>query len=310
MTGAGGSRCQHQPIHIFSITPVLPCLYVVYFENGALLYQPMPLSSDLTGHPAQPQQPIRHYAMSDYLPSLKWPSALTFQTRATSPTEDAPLTALPECERTSLTQLTVQFTSALTAASLPSSDPWSSLNASQNSVLRDEILLRFLRFNSLQIDRTAKQLRSVLAWRAKSKISEQPVTVIRGMAAGIPVCIMDAVGRVGQRLFFASAEKYVKQDVDRRIQEIAVAKMFEHMLYDVDGPQVTGVDVVVDFMGFSTKNIDIFGLKTGVSTYLNYYPDIFHRIFLINYPKFLYGGKFHYMLNAALSYHTPEDRWI
>lgn len=152
--------------------------------------------------------------------------------------------------------------------------------------------MRFLRFNAGHVERAMKQLGSVLAWRAKVRIAAQPASAMRGMRAGIPVCVMDAVGHVGQRLFFAAAERYVKREVDHVVQEVGVAKMFEYMLYDVDGPRIKGVDVVVDFTGFSAKNIDLYGLKIGVSTYLNYYPDVFHRILLINYPKFLYGGKF------------------
>lgn len=227
--------------------------------------------------------------MSSFLPSLKWPT-LGFESRG-SPPEDAPPSSLPPAERLALDTLITLATPLITSPphALPRSDPWTKLSVDVG--LRDRVLLRLLRFNSLSPARTLRQLRAILEWRATARIAEEPHDAMRGMAAGIPTTLLPPVGKGGARLFFAPAEKYEKKGVQRAAQEVGVARMFEYMLYDVDGPQAERCAVVVDFTGFSAKNMDLAGIKTGVYTYINYYPDVFHAILLVNYPKFLYGGK-------------------
>lgn len=269
-----------------------PCTpFPVQFLKRTSLYSSFrspsrpPTLCSLTSDPPSTPPP----EMSSYLPSLKWPS-FNVQTQNTSPDDDAPLSALPANERAALDALILLVEPLLSSSlsALPSCDPWNQLR--DDAELRNHVLLRLLRFNGLSAERAACQLRSTLAWRAKSRIAEQPCGTMHGMAAGIPLSLLEPVGEGGARLFFAAAEQYVKRDADRAVQEVGVARMFEYMLYDVDGPRAKRCNVVVDFTGFSVKNVDLIGMKTSVTTYLDYYPDVFHKILLINYPKFLYGG--------------------
>lgn len=256
-----------------------------------------------TLHAIPPIRPRQHspssrplVAMSSYfptrtsLPSFKWPKSIHSQSH---PLHDAPLDHLPSNERSALDSLISKSHHFFTQPPhpLPPSDPWATLHMS-NPTERDEILLRLLRFNALSVERSLRQLRATLDWRAQYKIAEQPVTIMQGPRAGIPLVLLDAHGVNGESLFFTSADRYVKRNVDHRIQSVAVAKMFDHMIYSLQGPRVKRGVVVVDFTGFSMKNVDIFGLKNGVSTYVAHYPDIFYRILMVNYPRFMYSGKF------------------
>lgn len=199
-----------------------------------------------------------------------------------------------------LEQLKARGSSAFEHASseLPAEDPFHCLLTRKQSDLRDDILLRFLQFNDLDVDKTIRQLQSTLAWRAQTKISCADLSVIRGSASGIPLARIGNTTENGDTLFFAPAECYDKSLIDRAVQKIGVARMFEHMLYDSGGPRAKRGTVVVDFSGFGTKHVDISGLRTGVATYVNYYPEVFQRVLLINYPRLLFGGKFRSLVRS------------
>lgn len=272
-------------MHTSAFCPPCQPFPVQFVKKTSLSPSCPPTLCSLASNPPSTPRP----EMSSYFPCLKWPS-LNLQTQTPSPDEDAPLSVLPANERVALDALISLAEPLLSSppAALPSCDPWNGLH--DNTELRDHVLLRLLRFNGLSAEQAASQLRSTLSWRAKSRIAEQPCDTMRGMAAGIPLTLLEPVGEEGARLFFVAAEQYVKKNADHDVQEVGVARMFEHMLYDVDGPRAKRCEVVVDLTGFSVKNVDLVSMKTGVSTYLDFYPDVFHKILLINYPKFLYGG--------------------
>lgn len=232
--------------------------------------------------------------MSSYLPSfssLRWTSSL--QTRSTA-CQDAPLSSLPATERNALDTLISKSQDILSPSSekLPACDPWRCLHTS-NEELRDEILIRLLRCNNLSIEKSLKQLCATLEYRATSAVAQLPVEKMQGRSTGIPVALLETKSKdKGTRLFYTAAADYIKKDVDHKIQEVGVAKMFEYMMYDSNGPQVKKAVVVVDFTGFGVRNVDLVATKNGVGIYTRHYPDMFHKILLINYPKLIYGGTF------------------
>lgn len=226
---------------------------------------------------------------------MKWPTLPSFLTSSslTLP-HDAPLSALPPHELEAFENLKAAAIPILQNApkALPEKDPWTGMQEQEMQTLRDEMLLRFLRFNTLNVEKSLQQMRNALAWRAKSRIAELGTDAFHGMEAGIPVARIGDVTADGDGLFYAPAECYDKKRVDHKAQEVGIARMFEHMLYSGDGPKLRRGTVVVDFEGFSVRNVDLAGLRAGVTVYTSYYPDVFQKVLLINYPKFLYGGKF------------------
>lgn len=227
--------------------------------------------------------------MSSYLSSVKWPtlSMPSILTRSAEESlEDAPLNALPEPERKALNLVREKYGVVFEQKKelLPQKDRWRRLDGVQ----RDEMLLRFLRYNALHVENTVKQLEETLQWRGAKKIAEQSDDVLYGMDAGIPVAQLGKVKENGDGLFFSLAEGYDKKGVNHKIQQVAAARMFERIVY-AEGVCVKRGTVVIDFSEFSVKNVDLYGLKNGVSTYVKHYPDVFHKILLINYPRFMYG---------------------
>lgn len=229
------------------------------------------------------------------------PNVLTRSTREIP--EDAPLHSLPPEEATPLQQLKHSAVPLLQSprSPLPIEDPWSSFSQEDNHTLRDEMLLRFLRYNALNPNKALKQLENVLDWRAKSQIGTTVPDVMHGLPAGVPIVQLTDATEQGDALFFAAAEQYQKKAVDHKIQQVAVARLFEHMLYEKTGPRLKRGCVVVDFTGFGVRHVDMHGLHAGVVTYLSYYPDVFAKILLLNYPKLLYGSKLY-----IASYQSPS----
>lgn len=205
---------------------------------------------------------------------------------------DAPLSKLPAHEREALAQLRAQTQSDVerAASTLPQEDVWRDLGDSQNATLRDEILLRFLRYNALSTDNAQRQVRSVLEWRAEHGIAAESPQVMYGVDAGIPVTRLSGPTPDGDLLFFCAAEMYSRCDVDHAKQGVALARLFDLLLYDVDGPRAKRGSVVIDFTNMSARNVDLVGLRLGVLLYTSYYPDLFLKILFFNYPKFIYGG--------------------
>lgn len=226
--------------------------------------------------------------MTNYFTS-KWSSLVSRAITQEQPTQ----THRTDKHNSVLEQLKARGSSAFehAASELPTDDPFRCLLTQKHRDLRDDILLRFLRFNDFDLDKTIRQLQSTLTWRAQTSISSTDLSVIRGSASGIPLARIGNTTENGDTLFFAAAECYDRSRIDRAVQKVGVARMFEHMLYDSGGPRAKRGTVVVDFSGFGTRHVDISGLRTGVATYMNYYPEVFEKVLLTNYPKLLYGGK-------------------
>ena len=226
--------------------------------------------------------------MSTYFSSVKWPSLLTRSSSSAIPT-DAPLHALPDTELIPLNSLRQSFHKYIQThkTSLPDCDLWRSFDELEDE--RDLTLLRLLRYNSLNVEKAEKQLESIFQWRASNRIAEVSEEAIHGPKVGIPVVKVGNVTENGSALIFSSAEGYCKKAVDHALQEVGVAKMFDQILYGQGEKRVKYCTVLIDFTNFSMKNIDLYGMKSGITTYLSYYPDIFDKIILIHYPKFIYG---------------------
>lgn len=232
--------------------------------------------------------------MASYLPSVKLPSFSSWTSRSSSAgtATDAPLDQLPEHESKPLSDLRERSFALLTASSanLPTCDVWAHLTESANAQLRDEVLLRFLRYNGLNVERAEGQLRQTVDWRRSSGIATVGVTRMHGHTVGLPILTLGEPRSSGDMLFFSLAEAYVRRVVDHTQQQLGVAKMFDFLLYDTPGPHVRRASVVVDFTNLSMRNVDLAGLRAGIIIYMSYFPDVFHQILFINYPKFIYGG--------------------
>lgn len=229
--------------------------------------------------------------MSSYFSTIKRGGA---SSKKGSPPDDAALHELPPDEDQALSHLKEHAIPLMCKAKgiCASSDAWMLLLENGRETERDEMLLRFLRYNGLNVEITVRQVGEVISWRTKVTISSMVVDVMYGKEAGIPIVQLGKITKQGDGLFFCAAELYEKKDVVRKTQEIGVIKMFEYLLYEMCIPRVKRVTAVIDFTGFGVKHIDLTALRMGISVYTNYYPDVFHRVFLVNYPKILYGGKF------------------
>ena len=165
-------------------------------------------------------------------------------------------------------------------------DPWDDLDQNEQETL----LKRILQFNNFDVERANKQLHNTLHWRSSSAISSKNIDLIYGLTAGIPVSIVTT--HHDHVFTIAIAERYLKSKVDHSHQQLAVSRMLEHFVYDRDGPRTSKVTIVVDFTDFTFRHVDIIGLKNGISIYMNHYPEVIHKVFLVNYPRLLYGGMF------------------
>lgn len=221
------------------------------------------------------------------LSTLKWPSTGVPRLTAT----DASLGELPPHEEKALKQLVVATNSVITehVSNLSKSDSWQRLNDRKHERLRNEILLRFLRYNSLSIDKARNQMLETMKWRAITNVGSLPNDVMYGKQAGIPLVQLTEPTEQGSVLFFSAGEAYSRRDVDYSKQETGAAKMFDFILYDDNGPRARDCSIIVDFSNLCMNNIDVYATKTGVLLYLKYFPDIFQKIMLVNYPKLIYG---------------------
>lgn len=191
-----------------------------------------------------------------------------------------------ENENTSNFLTTASTTLSNPPVALTEGDPWCDLTQDEQEAL----LKRILQFNNFDVERANKQLHSTLHWRSSSAISSKHVDLMYGLPAGIPISVVAT--HHDHVLTVAIAEKYLKSMVDHSHQQLAVSRMLEYFVYDRDGPRTSKVTVVVDFTNFAFRHVDITGLKNGISIYMNHYPEVIHKVFLVNYPKFLYGGMF------------------
>lgn len=254
--------------------------------------------------------------MSSYFSSVKLPS-LPVRSHTTAVATDEPVDRLPHHEREALSHLIALSTDAIVGAKgqLPECDVWRELNNGDHERLRDEILMRFLRYNVLSVEKAHRQILATLKWRTNSLVSTLSPNVMLGTEVCIPIAHLSTVPATGDVLLFSLGEAYERKQVNHPKQETGIAKLFEHLLYDASGPHAKRSSVVVDCTNLSVRNVDLIGLKKGIFLYTNYFPDVFYKILLINYPKFVYGGKLeqeaevierHQMRNRDLNILTGE----
>lgn len=109
--------------------------------------------------------------------------------------------------------------------------------------------------------------------------------------------LMDGRGSDGEVLLYSPVRFYVKGQVDHASQKTAVKTFFEHMVYMKEGPLALSSIAVLDFKGMSMKNVDLVATKNGIRVFVDYYPELFKKIFVINYPSWLHGSKFSCFFN-------------
>lgn len=225
-----------------------------------------------------------------FMPSMIWPSsaAKPVALQAT----DEPLANLPEHEQTALTKL-VELCNPMIAeeiVELPDCDQWKLLMDGQHEELKCEILLRFLRYNALSVDKAYTQMQAAIRWRVKTDVASLSNDVFGGTEVGIPIVqITPKPNDDGDVLYVSLGEAYVKREIVHPKQEIGVGKLFDYILYDVSGPMAKNGFIVLDFTNLSIQNIDLVSLKNGCLIFLNYFPDIFRKILLVNYHRVIYG---------------------
>ena len=162
----------------------------------------------------------------------------------------------------------------------------------------DHTLMRLLRHHALNVSRAERHLHRIIEWRASSKIAEVLPEVRCAPGCGLPVVEIavspdsdanTAGGGGNSLLCFSAGDQYLKSSLVREVQIPAIDKMFDYVAFDPCGPQAQRCTIVVDFHGFSTKNIDMNGMRIGIAAYLNYFPDVLTRVLLVNYPTIVYG---------------------
>lgn len=235
---------------------------------------------------SSPFQPSRHAKMSNWMPASFMRTFSTSAAAEPAPLEDAPLSALPACEEKALLALEAQLGDAVfSTAVLHDADPWRGLPDPHKRGL----LLRFLRYQALAVDKAAAHVTKVGKWRADTRPWALPVEALRGAEAGLPMLEVGVRGRDGEVLMFGAARAYVKAEVVHARQEEAIMRMFEGVFYREDGPRGRAGVLVIDFYDLSYRNVDLVGTKNGIQLFLGYYPEMFRKILLINYPKWIYG---------------------
>lgn len=217
---------------------------------------------------------------------MKWASSAPKLTAT-----DALLDQLPNHEQEALDKLRERTDSAIKelSESLPECDSWRNLRDESHWQLRDEILLRFLRFNGLNVDKSAVQMEEALKWRGRSMVATLSEDIIKGMQVGLPIAQLTEPNEQGDVLYVCLSDAYIKAQVDHEQQETAVGKMFDIILYSPNGPQAKQGFIVVDFTNLGWNNIDLIGVKNGIIIFLNYFPDVFGKIMFVNYPRIVHG---------------------
>lgn len=221
--------------------------------------------------------------MTSFFSSLK---------RVSPPVDDAPLGSLPECEATVLKTLDGRLSLLFDAAqsTLHESDPWRTLPEN----LRLCLLLRFLRYHLLNVDKAQEHIMRVAKWRLTECPWEKSLSCVKGKQNGIPILEADIRGKNNEILIYLPAKRYVKAEVDHHAQELAIQTFFEHCAYAEDGYRASCAVLLFDFTDMLMKNVDLTASRYAIKIFLDYYPEAFHRIFLVNYPKWLYGSKLLY----------------
>lgn len=123
-----------------------------------------------------------------------------------------------------------------------------------------------------------------------------------GPAAGITALRVGAVGDDGEALLYSPVKFYIKQDIDHAVQDVAIKTFFEQLLYAEGGPRCTAGVIVLDFQDMAMRNVDLVATKNGIHTFSEYYPEIFKKILVVNYAKWLYGSRLRCMANNAFGF--------
>lgn len=192
--------------------------------------------------------------------------------------------------RTTLAALRADLDNAVTGYALPELDPWRTLLAQPDS--RSEIVLRVLRYQTLNVTKAVAQVRAIIAWRAERRVCEIPATAMIGPAAGLPCLMVPAVGAGRRTLIFVKASAYVKKDVTLAGFETGLIRFFETLLYTADGMRASGSVVVVDFCDLSVREVDLAVTKRGIEIFLRYYPETFAKMLFVNFPRFIFHCTF------------------
>lgn len=201
--------------------------------------------------------------------------------------------ALPSSEHAALQACVSELEEDLANAreTFSETDPWHKL-IENGGDRRDEMVLRVLRYQCLDVAKAAQQVRSILQWRKKADVGTIGPEHLHGRGAGLPAVLLPGLGEGKRMLMYAAAEHYVKKLVVAERQEKAIIRLFEHVLYAPDGANASSAVVIVDFMDMSFSDVDLAAMKRGISIFLRYYPETFSTILLFNYPRFVYGCKY------------------
>lgn len=158
----------------------------------------------------------------------------------------------------------------------------------------DEVLLHFLHASGDDPVKAERLFRQALQWRAEQQLERAPANIFMTSGVHMPVCACgDGLGSTGEVLTYTAAGLLAKP-LDLQLLEKAIGVWFDRLLYtpQPEGYQASSVFAVVDFKGFSVSQVDIHALKLGILSYMRYYPGIFRRICLVNYPVAIYGSMF------------------
>lgn len=239
---------------------------------------------------------------------MKWPSVSLRPWSTTTGSEagpvasgsatDAELNDLPDYEARALEELRHEVLGLFgdDCEKLSENDGWQMFNAKKASAYdvtkRDEMLLRVLRYNLLNVSKAGLQIRRTFEWRAIENVSMKPLDVLNGATIGLPAAKVTFCEKKDEIVVICITEAYVRREVDHEKQTLGFTKLLDHFFYDKQGPRAKRVTAVADFTNLSAKNVDLIAMKNGISVYMNHFPDIFHKIFLMNYPRFIHGGKF------------------
>lgn len=221
---------------------------------------------------------------------MKWSSSST----APAPLQptDEPLDNLPEHEQTALSTLVEKCNPMIASEvdKLPDCDQWKHLTDDNYNQLKLEILLRFLRFNNLSVDKAFTQMEQAIRWRGTTQVASLSKDVYYGSEVGIPISqLTSKPNDKGELLYISLGEAYLRREINHAKQDIGVAKLFDQILYDPNGPMAKSGFIVLDFQNIGMNNIDLVSLKNGLIIYLNYFPDVFNKIILFNYPRLIYS---------------------
>lgn len=153
----------------------------------------------------------------------------------------------------------------------------------------DDSLTRYLRYNSHDIDKAERQVRSFIDWRKQNRIGNLKPEIMRGLPAGLPIRILHSLGKGRMRLFFTSARHYVKKALVTEVHEKSVARIFDELLYypTDDGEPARGGVVVVDFEGVTLSMVDLGTMKRDIQLFMSYYPESFQKFLFVAYPKII-----------------------